>query len=122
MQSPSGSRLLPARAGARAQRAPGSRPHHPHTLAPLPQTAIAAAVGIYDVSWWTVALLGWVVSPFLAGSLMAAHHEISHLLVFKKPSWNRWLLCAANAPLSIPLGSLFKQYHQEHHSHMVRGW
>lgn len=91
----------------------------PIAAAALAQTAAAAAIGRYDVSWWMVALLGYVLSPFLAGSLMAAHHEISHFLVFKKPSWNRVLMVAANAPLGVPLGSLFKQYHQEHHSHMV---
>jgi fatty acid desaturase len=98
--------------------------HNPWTVVPVAvacvlQTAIAAAVGVYDVSWLWTCILGYLISPFLAGNLMAAHHEISHFLVFKKPFWNRVLMVAANAPLGIPLGSLFKQYHQDHHSHMV---
>ncbi|KAL4853787.1 Sphingolipid delta(4)-desaturase DES1-like [Chlorella vulgaris] len=98
--------------------------HNPWTVVPIAvacvlQTAIAAAVGVYDVSWLWTCILGYLISPFLAGNLMAAHHEISHFLVFKKPFWNRVLMVAANAPLGIPLGSLFKQYHQDHHSHMV---
>ena len=91
----------------------------PVATAALLQTAFAAAIGLYNVPWWGVIVLGYLLSPFLAGNLMAAHHEISHFLVFKRPVWNRVLWVAANMPLAAPLGSLFKQYHHDHHLDMV---
>lgn len=99
--------------------------HNPWTLLPVAvacvlQTAAAAAVGAYDLPWWAVFVAGYLVSSVLAGNLMAAHHEITHNLVFgpKRPGWNRALAVGANAPLGFPLGSLFKQYHMDHHSEM----
>ena len=91
----------------------------PIAVAVVLQTAAALALGIYDVPWWAVFVLAWAVGSVGAGNLMAAHHEISHYLVFKKTSWNRALMIAANGPLGVPLGSLFKQYHVDHHSEMV---
>lgn len=113
-------KLIMQRYGPQVRELMGNNPWTvvPVTVATVLQTVLAFAVGYYDMSWWHVLLLGYVVSPFLAGNLMAAHHEISHFLVFKRASWNRVLMCIANTPLSIPLGTLFKQYHQEHHSHM----
>jgi len=75
-------------------------------------------MGIYGVPWWAVFLFSWVIGSVGAGNLMAAHHEISHFLVFKKPSWNKALWILANSPLGVPLGSLFKQYHVDHHNQM----
>ena len=83
------------------------------------QTAAAAACGFYDVPWWAVFVLSYAVSAFGAGNLMAAHHEITHFLVFKRPAANRVFAVLANCPLGVPLGSLFKQYHVDHHSDMV---
>lgn len=90
----------------------------PVAAACVAQTVAALAVGRYDVPWWGVVLLSYLVSAFLAGNLMAAHHEITHFLVLRRPSWNRWLAVFANAPCGFPLGSLFKQYHVDHHSDM----
>jgi hypothetical protein len=94
----------------------------PIAAAALVQTIIAVAVGIFDLPWGWVLLLGYVLGGVLAGTLEAAHHEMSHFLVFKRPFWNRALMIAANAPLAVPLGSMFKQYHHDHHSDMVSGW
>ena len=53
----------------------------PVALVGVAQTLVALAIGLYDVPWWAVMLLSYLVSPMLAGSLMAAHHEITHYLV-----------------------------------------
>ncbi|KAG7670654.1 putative Sphingolipid delta(4)-desaturase DES1-like [Nannochloris sp. 'desiccata'] len=90
----------------------------PVMLATIIQTAAAACMGIYDISWAGVFFLSWIIGSVGAGNLMAAHHEISHYLVFKKLSWNKALWIAANCPLGVPLGSLFKQYHVDHHTEM----
>lgn len=82
------------------------------------QTAAAAVCGFYDVPWWAVFVLSYAISAFGAGNLMAAHHEITHFLVFKRPAANRVFAVLANCPLGVPLGSLFKQYHVDHHSDM----
>lgn len=87
-------------------------------LATIIQTAAAACMGIYDVSWPGVLFLSWIIGSVGAGNLMAAHHEISHYLVFKKFSWNKALWIVANCPLGVPLGTLFKQYHVDHHTEM----
>lgn len=90
----------------------------PVTLFCILQTAAAAACGLYNVSWLNTFLLSWVFGSLGAGHLMAAHHEISHYLVFKKVSWNKAFWIFANCPLAIPLGTLFKQYHVDHHTDM----
>ena len=90
----------------------------PVVIAVILQTAAAASMGIYNVPWWVVCALAYAFGSFGAGNLMAAHHEISHFLVFKKPSWNKVLWIIANCPLGVPLGSLFKQYHVDHHASM----
>ena len=90
----------------------------PVTIAVIVQTALAACMGIYEVAWWKVFALSWAIGSIGAGNLMAAHHEISHFLVFKKPFWNKVFWIFANCPLAAPLGSLFKQYHVDHHSEM----
>lgn len=59
----------------------------PVTVVCVLQTAAALAVGIYDLSWWTTLLLGYLFGSVLAGNLMAAHHEITHWMVFKRPFW-----------------------------------
>lgn len=90
----------------------------PIALAVVLQTAAALAVGLYGLPWWAVVALAWAVGSVGAGNLMAAHHEISHYLVFKSLTANRALSIIANCPLAAPLGSLFKQYHVDHHSEM----
>ena len=53
--------------------------------------------------------------------LPAPQHELSHFLAFKKPLYNKVLSVLSNTVLVVPTATTFRKYHQEHHSHLVRG-
>lgn len=69
--------------------------------------------------WWKVLVLAYTVSGTCNQNLLSAQHEISHFLALRKPFWNKVLAIASNCPIVVPVATKFRQYHQEHHSHLV---
>lgn len=57
---------------------------------------------VRDSSWWTIAVLGYVISATCNQNLFCAQHELSHFLALKKPAHNKvrpaTVPCFANAP------------------------
>ena len=64
-------------------------------------------------------VVAYTVSGTCNQNLLSAQHEISHFLALKKPFWNKVLAVASNCPIVVPVATKFRQYHQEHHSHLV---
>lgn len=83
----------------------------------------AMAYHVRSLAWWKVVVLAYTVSGTCNQNLLSAQHEISHFLALKKPYWNKVLAVASNCPIVVPMATKFRQYHQEHHSHLgVEGW
>lgn len=89
-----------------------------YALAALVQTAVAVALGRYDAPWWLVGLAGYAVSPVLMTSLVAGYHEAGHFGIFQSPAASWAFLVLGNAPLGLPFGSLYRQFHQIHHNEL----
>ena len=70
---------------------------------------------VRDWSWWSLAIMSYVVSGTLNQNLFCAQHEISHCLAFRKPSHNKILALVANMPLVVPVAVKFREYHHDHH-------
>mmetsp|Transcript_33260 Transcript_33260/g.106065 ORF Transcript_33260/g.106065 Transcript_33260/m.106065 type:complete len:303 (+) Transcript_33260:135-1043(+) len=64
---------------------------------------------------WALLAFAHVVSGFGNQSLLLAIHELSHFLVFHKPTHNRLLGFVANVPVMVPVATSFRKYHMEHH-------
>lgn len=79
----------------------------------------AMAYHVRTLAWWKVVVLAYTVSGTCNQNLLSAQHEISHFLALKKPYWNKVLAVASNCPIVVPMATKFRQYHQEHHSHLV---
>lgn len=77
------------------------------------------AYHVRNLPWWKVLVLAYTVSGTCNQNLLSAQHEISHFLALKKPFWNKCLAVASNCPIVVPVATKFRQYHQEHHSHLV---
>ena len=77
------------------------------------------AYHVRNLPWWKVLVLAYTVSGTCNQNLLSAQHEISHFLALKKPFWNKALAIASNCPIVVPMATKFRQYHQEHHSHLV---
>lgn len=77
------------------------------------------AYHVRNLPWWKVLVVAYTVSGTCNQNLLSAQHEISHFLALKKPSWNKILAIASNCPIVVPVATKFRQYHQEHHSHLV---
>ena len=80
---------------------------------------LAMAYHVRNIPWWKVLVVAYTVSGTCNQNLLSAQHEISHFLALKKPSWNKILAIASNCPIVVPVATKFRQYHQEHHSHLV---
>ncbi|KAK9818336.1 hypothetical protein WJX72_010818 [[Myrmecia] bisecta] len=84
---------------------------------------VVMAYVVRDMAWWKVLLLSYTVSGTANQNLFTAQHELSHFLAFRKPLYNRILSFVSNCPLVVPVATKFRQYHQEHHSHLgVDDW
>ena len=78
---------------------------------------------VRDAPWWKVLLAAYAIGGTASQNLFCAQHELSHLLAFRTPLYNRILSFASNCPLAVPMATAFRKYHQEHHSHLgVDGW
>ena len=77
------------------------------------------AYHVRNLAWWKVLVGAYTVSGTCNQNLLSAQHEISHFLALKKPFWNKALAVACNCPIVVPMATKFRQYHQEHHSHLV---
>lgn len=42
-------------------------------------------------------------------------HEATHMLVFKRPAYNRLLSIATNIAMVVPISEIFRQHHNKHH-------
>lgn len=80
---------------------------------------LVMAYTVRNLPWWKVLVLAYTVSGTCNQNLLSAQHEISHFLALKKPFWNKILAVASNCPIVVPVATKFRQYHQEHHSHLV---
>ena len=80
---------------------------------------LVMAYTVRNLPWWKVLVLAYTVSGTCNQNLLSAQHEISHFLALKKPFWNKVLAVASNCPIVVPVATKFRQYHQEHHSHLV---
>lgn len=80
---------------------------------------LAMAYYVRSLPWWKVLVVAYTVSGTCNQNLLSAQHEISHFLALKKPFWNKVLAVASNCPIVVPMATKFRQYHQEHHSHLV---
>lgn len=77
------------------------------------------AYHVRNLPWWKVLVVAYTVSGTCNQNLLSAQHEISHFLALRKPFWNKVLAVASNCPIVVPVATKFRQYHQEHHSHLV---
>ena len=83
------------------------------------QTAVAYAMGAYNLSWWVVLGVSYGLGGFCNHNLFLAVHELAHCLAFESPLANRCLALVANWPALFPFAVTFQKYHLEHHQHQV---
>jgi len=81
------------------------------------QTAVAYAIGVYNLSWWWVVGVAYMFGAFCNHNLFLAVHELAHSLAFESPLANRCLGLVANWPALFPFAVTFQKYHLEHHQH-----
>jgi sphingolipid delta-4 desaturase len=81
------------------------------------QTAVAYAMGAYDVHWGLLVLTSYWLGGFANHNLFLAVHELAHGLAFESPLANRCLGLVANFPTIFPFAVTFQKYHLEHHQH-----
>lgn len=67
-------------------------------------------------SWWVVVLVAYFAGAFFNHALFVMIHECTHMLLFKKKSWNRIASIIANLPHVMPSAISFERYHIKHHS------
>lgn len=58
---------------------------------------------------------GLTIGPYVNAAILCLIHEATHMLVFKKPAYNRLLSIATNIPLVIPISEILRQHHSRHH-------
>lgn len=93
--------------------------HHVLQVMFVMAVQLAMAYHVRNLPWWKVLVVAYTVSGTCNQNLLSAQHEISHFLALKKPFWNKVLAVASNCPIVVPVATKFRQYHQEHHSHLV---
>jgi sphingolipid delta-4 desaturase len=78
-------------------------------------TAPTAATTTIVSSHWKFFIICYIVGGTCSKNLQLALHEISHNLMFKKRLYNQIFGIFTNLPLGIPVFSLFRLYHRDHH-------
>jgi len=81
------------------------------------QTAVAYAMGAYNVHWGLLVVTSYWLGGFANHNLFLAVHELAHGLAFESPLANRCLGLVANFPTIFPFAVTFQKYHLEHHQH-----
>jgi fatty acid desaturase len=81
------------------------------------QTAVAYAMGTYNVHWAVLLVTAYWLGGFANHNLFLAVHELAHGLAFESPLANRCLGLVANFPTIFPFAVTFQKYHLEHHQH-----
>lgn len=82
------------------------------------QIAIAWTLHKYDLSWWIVGGVSWVVGAVANHALWTLIHELTHSAVFENPDMNLLFHIIANLPIIFPSAISFKYFHGLHHSHL----
>jgi len=78
------------------------------------QLGLAAAVAF--APWWAVILVAYTAGAWLNVVLFQLAHECNHCLVFKKPSWNRWLFTLTSLPMFLSGHHTWWLEHLVHHN------
>lgn len=63
-------------------------------------------------------LLGISVGPYINAGILSFMHEATHMLIFKRPAFNRIISIAANVPMLVPISEIFRQHHYKHHCNL----
>ena len=70
---------------------------------------------INDKAWYWTLLVAYTFGACFNLALFSMIHEVSHGLVFKRPTWNYLIGFVANFSLFIPLSVNYRYYHLAHH-------
>ncbi len=76
----------------------------------------AGAYFLRDSPWWLILLVAYFAGAFANHALFVMIHECTHLLLFKRKSWNQAAAIIANLPHALPSAISFARYHIKHHS------
>lgn len=80
------------------------------------QVGLAAWMGF--LPWWVALLTAYFVGALINIALFQLAHECDHHLVFKKPSWNRWLFTLTSLPMFLSGHHTWWVEHIVHHNDM----
>lgn len=80
------------------------------------QITLAIVIHNYELNWWWVFGLSYLVGAFACHTLFVCIHECSHNLLFKNRIANTLSGIIANLPLVFPSSVSFQKYHLKHHS------
>ncbi|KAL8442391.1 hypothetical protein Emed_007303 [Eimeria media] len=77
--------------------------------------SIGFLVSYYDLNWWWVLLLTYVVSATLNHVLFLSMHEASHCALFPGRRLHEFYVVFSNLSMGVPAGMGFLRYHLDHH-------
>ncbi|MFT4060808.1 MAG: fatty acid desaturase [Edaphocola sp.] len=81
------------------------------------QVGLSYVVFQYNLPWWAVLVISYLVGAFACHTLYVCVHECSHNLVFKNRTANVIASLIANLPQVFPSSISFAKYHLKHHSY-----
>ncbi|RYZ46306.1 MAG: fatty acid desaturase [Sphingobacteriales bacterium] len=80
------------------------------------QVGLSATIFTYNLPWWAVFVVAYLVGAFACHTLYVCVHECSHNLLFKNRKLNVIASLIANLPQVFPSSISFTKYHLKHHS------
>lgn len=82
------------------------------------QVSLTVAVSVYQLAWYWVFALAYLVGAVFDNALWVLIHDLTHSNVFESRFWNLAYHCIANLPHVFPSAISFKYYHAQHHALM----
>lgn len=83
------------------------------------QTALAALLGSFGLTyWWAALAVAICIGAFANHAMFVVIHDATHNCIFKSNTLNKWAAILADLPNSVPTAMGFRCYHMKHHSHL----
>lgn len=78
----------------------------------------AYKISVWDLNWWWVFCLTYIISGTLNHVLFLSMHEASHCALFPGRKAHEFYVVFSNLSMGVPAGMGFLRYHLDHHVYM----